>query len=325
MRWSRRWWFVLPLLALVYLGGTWLLPYYSLGPGPARAVQPLIRYEDRERFESEGAFVLTSVSFRQLTPFELVHAWLDPDLDVVGRETLYPPGDSEEQERQRSISQMDQSKLDAAYVVLDELTEYPEEHGEGVLIEGVVPGCPAEGELFVGDVITAIDGRTVTDVDDARRVLNAIPNGARVRFDLTVDGEAESVALVRGPCADAEEPLIGVSMIEAFPFDVTISSGGIGGPSAGLAWALGLYDLMTPGDLTDGETIAVTGALGADGTVYPIGGVEEKVAAARSAGSSVLILPSGNLDEARAADAPEVRLVPVETFSDAVDRLETLA
>jgi Lon-like protease len=321
----RRWWLAVPLLAFVYAAGTVYLPYYSLGPGPARAVEPLIRFEDRDRFESSGAFVLTSVAFRQLTPLGMIRAWLDGDLDVVGRDFLYPDGQSEEQERQRSISQMDQSKLDAAYVVLEELVGYPERNGEGVLIEGVVPGCAAEGELFVGDLIEAIDGTAVSDVRDARRALEEIGPRERIRFDLDVDGEDETVTLVRGPCADGDEPLIGVSMIEAFPFDVTIASGGIGGPSAGLAWALGLYDLMTPGDLTGGATIAVTGALGADGTVYPIGGVEEKVAAAASAGAEMLILPRDNLAEAQAADTDDVRLIPVARFDDAIDRLTTVA
>ena len=321
MRLSRRWWVLVPICAVVYLATTYYLPYYSLGPGPARAVQPLIRFDEEERHESDGAFVLTSVAFRQLTAFDLVRAWLDPDLDVVGREVLYPSGESDEDERRRSISQMDQSKLDAAYVVLDELTGYPEEHGDGVLIEGVQPDCAAEGRLFVGDVIRAIDGAAVDSVEDAREVLDALPDDARIRFDVTVDGEDETVSLVRAPCGDRPEPLVGVSMIEAFPFDVSISSGGIGGPSAGLAWALGLYDLRTPGDLTGGDTIAVTGAVGPDGTVYPIGGVEEKVSAAASAGADVLILPSGNLGEARNAGDEGVRLLPVETFEDALDAL----
>jgi len=321
----RRWTLLVPILVLVYVAGTFYLPYYSLGPGPARAVQPLIRFEERDRFESQGAFVLTSVEFRQLTPFDLVRAWIDPDLDVIGRDVLYPSGESEETERQRSISQMDQSKLDAAFVVLDELTRYPERHGDGVLIEAVYPDCAAEGQLYVGDVIRAIDGSPVDSVADARRALDAIPDDQRIRFDLSVDGEDETVTLVRGPCQDEERPLVGVSMIEAFPFDVSISSGIVGGPSAGLAWALGLYDLMTPGDLTDGETIAVTGALGADGTVYPIGGVQEKVVAAAEAGADVLVLPRDNLADARAAGDRGIRLIPVDTFDDALVELDAPA
>jgi PDZ domain-containing protein len=321
VRLSRKWWVILPLCVLVYLGATYYLPYYSLGPGPARAVQPLIRY-DGDRYESQGAFVLTSVAFRQLTALDLVRAWLDPHLDVVGREVLYTPGESDELERQRSISQMDQSKIAAAAVVLDELAGYPQHHGDGVLIEGVEPTCAAEGHLYVGDVIHAIDGTPVDSVDEARDALDALPTDARIRFDVTVDGEDEDVSLVRAPCGDEKQPLVGVSMIESFPFDVSFASGGIGGPSAGLAWALGFYDLMTSGDLTGGETIAVTGALGPDGTVYPIGGVQEKVAAAASVGAETLILPRDNLAEAREAGDQGVRLVAVDTFDDALAELE---
>jgi PDZ domain-containing protein len=215
---------------------------------------------------------------------------------------------------------MDQSKLDAAYVVLDELTPYPERHGPGVLVEGVSSGCAAEGELYVGDVIHAIDGERVDDVADARRLIEAAPSGARLRFDVTVDGEPESVTLVREPCGGSEDPLVGVAMIEAFPFDIAISSGAIGGPSAGLAWALGLYDLMTPGDLAGGRTIAVTGALGADGTVYPIGGIEEKVAAADAAGAAELIVPRRNAAAARAVGS-DLPIVAVDSFDDALGYL----
>jgi PDZ domain-containing protein len=107
-------------------------------------------------------------------------------------------------------------------------------------------------------------------------------------------------------------------MIQSFPFPITISSGTIGGPSAGLSWALGLYDLLTPGDLTRGRTIAATGELGPDGTVYPIGGVQEKVRAADSAGASVLLVPTQNLAAARSVGDEDVRLVAVKTFDDAL-------
>jgi PDZ domain-containing protein len=322
MRPFRRAWLLAPLAGAVLLSGTVYLPYYSLGPGPARAVQPLIRFDDRMRYESEGSFVLTSVRFNQLTAFGVVDAWLDPDVSVVPRRDLFGAGETAEEERERSISEMDQSKLDAAYVVLQGLTDYPAEHGEGVLIQSVVEGCAADGELFPGDVVVAIDGAEVDTVLEARRAIRGAASGARLSFDVTVDGEPETVSLVREPCGDIERPLVGVSMIESFPFDVRISSGGIGGPSAGLAWALGLHDLLTVGDLTGGRTIAITGQLGNDGTVYPIGGIDEKVVAAGAAGATVLVLPEGNLAAARAAPHDGLELVPVATFDEALVYLQ---
>jgi PDZ domain-containing protein len=321
MRFLRRAWLLVPLTAAL-AAVTIYLPYYSLGPGPAKAVQPLIQFDDRPRYESEGSFVLTSVRFNQLTAYGVVAAWLDPDVSVVPGSDLFAPGETAEQERERSISQMDQSKLDAAFVVLEELTNYPREHGDGVLIESVVRGCAADGELFPGDVVQAIDGTEVDDVGDARRTIRAAASGARLTFDVTVDGEPETVSLVREPCGGSERPLVGVSMIESFPFDVRIRSGAIGGPSAGLAWALALYDLLTPGDLTGGRTIASTGTLGIDGTVYAIGGARDKVIAAENAGATVLMLPGSNVEEARAAGESEIELVPVETFGEALAYLQ---
>lgn len=321
MRFLRRVWLLLPLTAAL-AAVTIYLPYYSLGPGPAKAVHPLIQFDDRPRYESEGSFVLTSVRFDQLTAYGVIVAWLDPDTSVVPRSDLFAPGETDEQERERSISQMDQSKLDAAYVVLQGLTGYPAEHGNGVLIQSVVEGCAADGELFPGDVVVAIDGAEVDTVLDARRAIRAAASGARLSFDVTVDGEPETVSLVREPCGDIERPLVGVRMIESFPFEIRISSGGIGGPSAGLAWALGLHDLLTLGDLTGGRTIAITGQLANDGSVHPIGGIDEKVVAAAAAGATVLVLPAGNLPEARSAPHDGLELVPVATFDEALAYLQ---
>jgi PDZ domain-containing protein len=318
MRSGRRWWLIFPPLVLIYLAATIYLPFYSLGPGPARAVQPLIRFDDRPRYESRGSFVLTSVRFRHLTALGILRAWLDPDEEVVNQETLFAPGETAEQERERSISQMDQSKVDAAYVVLKEVTRYPDAHGDGVLIEGVVPGCPADGRLFVGDVIHSIGGRDVGDLAQARAAIRAVPPEQDVSFGVTVDGEPRTVSVARASCADEDRPIVGISMVESFPFPITISSGEIGGPSAGLSWALGLYDLLTPGDLTDGRVIAATGQLGPDGTVYPISGVEEKVRAAASAGADVLIVPQRNLAAARSVGDETPRLEAVSSFDDAL-------
>jgi PDZ domain-containing protein len=304
--------------AIAVAAVTVTLPWYAVGPGPARAVQPLIRYEDRPRYESEGRFVMTSVRYSQLTGFDLLLAWLDPERYVVPSEDLFPPGEDRDQERRRSISQMDTSKLDAAAVVLRELSAYPKQHGDGVLVESVVSGCAADGELYPGDRILAIEGEDVDTRREASRAIEAAPSGASLAFDLSVDGEPESVDLVREPCGGSEDPLVGVSLINSFPFDVQISSGEIGGPSAGMMWALGLYDLLTPGDLTGGRTIAGTGQIGLDGTVAPIDGVGQKIAAAADAGATVFLLPQGNAEAAVAAGDHGLELVPVASFDDAV-------
>ncbi|HSJ50274.1 MAG TPA: S16 family serine protease [Actinomycetota bacterium] len=316
----RRFWWVVPIALVLWAAGTVRLPYYSIGPGPARSVAPLITFEDHSRYESDGEFVLTSIHYERLTGLGVVRAWLDRDLQVVGRDFLFRPGESRQDEERRAISQMDQSKLIAASVVLSELTDYPDENGDGVLVEGVVEGCPADGELFPGDLVLGIDGMDVGDGADApaRRVIDGLPEGRRVTFDVLVDGETHDVQLRREPCAGDDRPVVGVRLIDNFPFGVRISSGSIGGPSAGLAWALGLYDLLTPGDLTGGRTIAVTGQLDIEGIVYAIGAPDEKVVAASRVGANVLILPEDNLEAARAVGDRGVELVPVRSFGQAL-------
>jgi PDZ domain-containing protein len=321
LRWKRVVLYV-AIGAIAGLAVTVYLPWYAVGPGPARAVQPLIRFEDRTRYESQGNFVMTSVRYIRLTGFDMLLAWLDPDRAVVARSVLYPDGEDVQVERERAISQMDTSKLDASAVVLKALAGYPKDHGDGVLVESVVTGCAADGELFPGDRILSIDGAPTDSYRDASRAIEAAPSGSTLTFDLSVDGDPETVDLVREPCGDSAEPLVGVRMINSFPFDVQISSGEIGGPSAGLMWALGLYDLLTPGDLTGGRTIAGTGGIGLDGTVIPIAGIEEKLTAAADAGASVFLVPEANMEAARALGGHGLELVPVATFDDAITYLD---
>ncbi len=322
MRILRRLWWIVPVIGVVVVAGTVWLPYYSIGPGPARDVEPLIQVHGTEVYPSEGRLILTSVVFRQLTGLGVVDAWLDPDLAVVPRRTIYPSGETVEAEQQRAVSQMDQSKLDATYVVMHELTGYPRDHGRGVLVESVVSGCAADGELFPGDLIHRIDGRPVDTVRAASAEIGSAPSGSTLRFDVTVDRQPQVVRLVRQPCGGRKEPLVGVSLINDFPYDVSMSSGAIGGPSAGLMWSLGLYDILTPGDLTGGRTIAGTGEIGLDGKVYPIGGIEEKIVAAAHANASVFLVPEANAAAARAVGSRGMTLVPIRTFDDAVTYLE---
>lgn len=307
------------VLAAVFVGASTIwLPYYSIGPGPAREVAPLIRIGGRPVYQSSGRFVMTSVHIGQLTAVGALVAWLDPHRTVVGRQVLYAPGESSQQEQRRAISEMDQSKLDAAYVVLHELEGYPKAHGRGVVVESVVDGCAAAGELYPGDLITAIDGEPIGGLRAASTAIESAPSGSTLSFDVTVDGKPEHVDLVRRPCGGEAKPLVGLRMIPRFPFPISIASGDVGGPSAGLMWAITLYDLLTPGDLTGGRTIAGTGAIGIDGTVYPIGGIQEKIVAAKDAGANVLLVPKGNLAEARGTGIGGIQLVPVGTFDDAL-------
>jgi Lon-like protease len=313
---------VLAFGAAVFAG--WVrLPYYALGPGPAREVLPLIRVEGHSRYGSEGSLIMTTVRYHEVTALQAIWAWLDPNQAIVDRRALFPPGENEQQEEQRALSQMDKSKIDATYVVLRRLLGYPAEHGDGALIESIVPGCPAEGELFAGDLIEAIDGVHVASRRQASKALEEIPVDEAVTFRIRAGGETHEIDVARAECADSDRPLVGITMINAFPIGVTISSGDVGGPSAGLMWALGLYDLLTPGDLTSGRTIAGTGTIDTRGNIGAIGGIQDKVVAAERAGADVFLVPEENIAELREVDTGEMELVPVGSFDEALSALET--
>ncbi|MEW6058829.1 MAG: S16 family serine protease [Actinomycetota bacterium] len=316
---------VLVAAVAVVLATTVWLPLYAVAPGGARSVEPLIHVTGHPEYRSQGKFVMTSVEFSQLTALGAFLAWLDPNQSVVSRSEIYAPGETSEEARRRSISQMDQSKLDAAYVVLSELTEYPKDHRPGAIIESVVPGCAADGRLYPGDLIRSIDGERIGGVSAASRAIEAAPSGSSLTFEISAGGDVHRVSLVREPCGGQKEPLVGVRLISNFPFRVWIESGDVGGPSAGLMWSLGLYDVLTPGDLTGGRMIAGTGQIGLDGTIYPIGGIEEKIVAAERAGAVVFLVPQGNYAAARAvsdgAEEDGIELVPVSDFEEALEYL----
>ncbi len=313
-------WIFLAAAVLLLAAAGIPLPFYSIGPGPAEEVVPLIAVDGHPTFDS-GTLVMTTVSFRQVTGLGAMVAWLDPSEIVVGKDRVYPPGLTVAQERERSLSQMDTSKIDATTLVLDRLTSYPDDHGEGVLIERVFPGCPAEGELFAGDLVESIGGTPINDVVDASDAIESVAPADPLTFHVSAGGEQHDVTVTRGTCLTADRPVVGINMVNTFPFGVEISSGEIGGPSAGMMMALGLYDLLTPGDLTDGYLVAGTGTVEPDGRVGGIGGITDKIVAARRVGAQIFLVPKENVVEARTADAGAMRLISVGSFDDALRAL----
>jgi Lon-like protease len=314
---------VLIVLAGLAFGAAFIqLPYYAVGPGPAQDVLPLIDVEGHPRYDSSGKLIMTTVSWYPVTAIKALRAWVDPSLSIVHRDVLYPPGTTDESERKRSISQMDASKIDATYVVMRSLTDYPADHGDGALIETTVEGCPAFDRLFSGDLILAIDGADVASTKQASKAIDAVPADEPITFTVEAADQTHDISLTRQHCVeDDPDPLVGISMVPSFPFPVEISSGNVGGPSAGLMFALGLYDTLTPGDLTAGRVVAGTGEIARDGTVGPIGGIEDKVIAAERVGASVFLVPEDNMAELDGVDTGDMRLISVASFDDAVDAL----
>ena len=251
---------------------------------------PLVHVTGHPVYGSAGKLIMTTVAYRPLTPVRALIAWLDPNQTIVPRDQLVSPGETPTQEHQRSLSEMDSSKIDAASVVLRTLgLDSPTPSGGG-LIESVVPTCPAEGKLFAGDLIHEVDGTAVGNAKQVSNAIDAIPADRAMTFTISAAGETHNVTLTRKVCAGSDRPLIGISTVDDFPFSISIASGDIGGPSAGMMYALALYDLLTPRDLTGGRTIAGTGTIDLNGKVGPIGEVGEKVVAAERAVADVFLV-----------------------------------
>ena len=296
-------------------------PWFAIGPGPAEDVLPRIDIDGAPTYASDGRLLLTTVSPGHVTVFGAIRGWLDPEVEIVPERAFLAPGQTQEEFDRASLSVMDESTLAAASVALEATSGYPERHGEGIIVYRVAAGGPADGILFPGDVIVEADGRKLVGLSELRRALEAVADAGTLELEVRPIEGGELRRVEVRPTLLEGRPVIGIDALPNFPFDVRIDSGDIGGPSAGLLWALGVADLLMPEDLTAGRTLAGTGAIDTEGVVYPIGGVREKILAAERAGAEVFLVPAENLAEARATGAG-LELAPVASFAEAIDYLE---
>jgi PDZ domain-containing protein len=175
--------------------------------------------------------------------------------------------------------------------------------------------------LQAGDFIVSLDGVVVSTPDNLTAQLKKHRQGEHVSIGYVRDGHRHVASIRLG--ADAHgHALMGIFLGEPFkyPFDVRIDTSDIGGPSAGLAMTLSILDELTPGNLTGGKRIAVTGAIGFDGKVLPIGGAGQKAVAARHRGAQLFIVPMGDVAEAKTR-AGSMPVVGVRTLADALRAL----
>ena len=313
----KRWRVSVPILTLLLILALVRIPYYVIRPGPTKDVIPLIHITGHPTHPSSGHLLLTAVLLDRPSIYEAVASWISPIEAVVPERDLFAPGETRREEEQISQSEMDTSKIDAAIVALSRYAGYPKRHGPGVLVEQVFDGTPADGKLFAGDVISRVDGRPVNSPNALGRAVRAAGTHTALTLTVSAARHIRHVRITPGRVSDVKHPAIGVSAVRTFPFPLTISSGDIGGPSAGLMWTLGLIEVLTPGDLTRGLQIAGTGQIFPNGRVGAIGGIEQKVVSAERAGATVFFAPRS--DAARALSvANRIRVVPVRSYEDAL-------
>jgi PDZ domain-containing protein len=278
-----------------------------------------------ESYVPKGKVFYVTVSVRErINPYEALAGWLDPSVQVIPETQVrgtIPPA----QYQAINVEAMADSKTTAEVLALREIgiTDL----GVGAEVVEVEAGLPAAPLLKANDVIVSIDGKPITTSNDAVSAIQAHVPGDTLKMQIRRDDgppmEADAV-LGQG---DPGKPLLGVRLSTKIklPFDVNIDSGNVVGPSAGLAYGLELLDLLTPGELTGGSSVAATGELMTDGTVGPIGGIAQKTVSVRRAGIKVFLVPKANEAEARAHAGSKLQIRGVSSFDDALKALGSLA
>lgn len=307
--------------------------YVALYPGPAEDTLRIVEVPDERTYASSGEILLTTVAVdTELDPLEWLRTAVSSRVRQVPREVLYPPGAGEDDVRRQNVAQMDESQVLAAGAALRALGHTVDLDPKGAEVVEVDPEMPAGRTLTGGDVIVEVNGRPVTDAAAAADAIASFEAGTEVQLEILRDGERLEVPVT--VAADPSDPgrvEIGAVLRDhiVLPVDVRIDAGQVGGPSAGLMFALAIVDVLGPDDLTGGRVIAGTGTIDLDGSIGAIGGIRQKVLGAleREDGraASVFLVPAENLREARGAPVGEdILLVPVATLSDALDALRQL-
>jgi len=315
------------LVVLLFLGIQGApVPYVTLGPGPTVDTlgtadgHPVIEVDGAPTSTSAGQLRLVTVSvLSELTVLDAVRGWLSPREAVVPRELIYPPDQTQQEVDQQNAQDFKNSQTSAETSALRELG-YPVH----VTVSSVADNAPATGKLAVGDEITSVDGQPVTSGQKLQELIRAKPAGTTLAIGYVRAG-ATGTAQITTVESDGNPRIgVGIENKQPHPFTVKIDLDKIGGPSAGLMFALGIVDKLDPADLTGGILIAGTGTIDDDGDVGPIGGIPQKLVAAKAANAKFFLTPDTNCAEALANAQPGLPLVKVTSLDNALAALSTL-
>ena len=315
------------------------VPYVTFSPGPTVNVlgkydkKDIISVSGRTSYRDEGGLRLTTVipsgpdkERDKVSLLQLVTAWLDPDRSVYPRAAIYPETATKESVKQESSAQMTSSQDDAVAAALGALDI---SFKTGVRVSQIEKGGPADGKLEAGDVVLAVDGTEVRTLEPMTRYIRRQPIGSDVVFEVRRKGKVlERTLTTTTSTVEAKDSAVRIGVEPCcyeFPFEVDLNlEENIGGPSGGLMFALGIYDVLTPGSLTDGKVIAGTGEIDAQGNVGEIGGIQQKLVGAQDDGARLFLVPEGNCAEAVEGhyDPEKMRLVKVTSLDEAIEDVQ---
>ncbi len=333
-------------IALLCAGVFIKVPYSEMSPGPTFNTlaevrgEPVLAITGRKTYPASGHLNMTTVRVTgadyRMNLVEAVYGWLAHDNVVVPHDTLYPNGKTEEQSTQENAEEFTQSQESAKVAALKAL-KIPVK--SRVVVSTVIKDTPSQDRLHAGDVIRAVDGSPITVPADVAKLVTKHKPGEKVVFTIVPAKQAaaaekagkepdatEKITITTTKADKGNRAIVGIQAgtDHTFPFGVDINLADVGGPSAGLMFALGIVDKLTADDLTGGNFVAGTGTIDDRGKVGPIGGIEMKLVGARNAGAEYFLTPNDNCASA-ASDIPDgLTLVRVKTIEDAKASLEKI-
>ena len=322
-------------LLLLFLAGLAIVqpvPYVVETPGPvfntlgtSKGV-PYVDISGTQTYKTSGELNMTTVSIyggpqRGIDLFQAIGALFSSRNHVLPREAIYPEGLTADENATQSAEEFSTSQ---SYAVAAALKYLNEPVNEQVVVTSIQAGMPAHGKLQAGDVIQAVDGKQAIEPKQTVLLIRKPPVGRTVTFTVLRDGVSIEVQIKTVPKPDAPKtPFVGIGLGTLYTanFPITFGVQDVGGPSAGMMFALSIVDQLTPGELTQGKVIAGTGTIEPDGVVGPIGGIRQKMFGARDAGAVLFLAPIENCDEVVGHVPDGMVVTPVRTLSEAVQAL----
>ena len=308
-------------------------PYYALYPGDVYSATGAVSSESEPTYDPMSLIGFVTISAQET---ETLWQWVVARLDrsaALQHEDVFNRGLTPQERRNTDARLMTRSQDVSVYVALAELGyDLPDSQ---VVVSGLIPCMPAAEHIAIGDVITSVGGEPTSESGHVSAAVRSRAVGEMVEFGIRRQGETEIVLVdIRlGSSADEcidpatrttvedERPLLGVVLgndVGDLGVDIDFATGNIAGPSAGLAFALSVVDLLTPGELTEGRPVAVTGTISPDGSVGTVGGIAQKVRAVERRNFRLMLVPEGQYEEAAAAVSGALEIVEVSSMSEAL-------
>ena len=306
----------------------WILPAddFIFTPGNPKPLDEKVVVEGG-RATGKGDVYYVDIFVRRTSRLEELFPGLRPEgSTVVPEQALLPPGTSEAERDRQTAEEMQRSELIASAVALRELGYDVRATPRGARVIDVAQDVPASDKLERGDVIVAVDGTAVRTPDDLRREIGRRKPGDEANLTIRREGKQMALVVRTVTASDPVRPSLGIFVDQdadiSLPLDVAIDLGSVGGPSAGLPFAIEIARMLGR-DVTHGCDIAATGELALDGAVLTVGGVKQKTIGVRDTGVDVFLVPAGENAEVAQENAEGLEIVPVESFQQALRLLTT--